>query len=97
MSTLNMLTLPVCDPDTMCLSSWVKMTDQASTGPVSMVATLAPDMVSHTMITLSRELLATRRPSPDIATLNHRRVTNCHYCLRKVSQWRRPLLGLSPC
>ena len=74
MSTLNMLTLPVCDPDTMCLSSWVKMTDQASTGPVSMVATLAPDMVSHTMITLSRELLATRRPSPEIATLNHRRV-----------------------
>ena len=64
-----MFTLPVWDPDTIYLSSWVKMTDQASTGPVSMVATLAPVSVSHTMMTLSRELLATRLPSPEMATL----------------------------
>ena len=38
-------------------------------GPVSMVATLAPVSVSHTMMTLSRELLATRLPSPEMATL----------------------------
>ena len=81
MSTLNMLTLPVCDPDTMCLSSWVKMTDQASTGPVSMVAILAPVLVSHTMMTLSRLLLATFLPSLLSATDTTPRLCSVSWCL----------------